>query len=212
MSAVYLYGITDGHQAPPDGVRVLAVDRVAGVYRPAPEENARPTEDALWGHEEVVEALMENGAVLPARFGTVLPSLDRLRAELEGRGAEFAAALDRVRGRVELGVRAAWPEHTSGGEDPESGRAYIARKFDEQQAANAAASRLHEPLARLAVDSTVEVSHAPCLSLVASYLVEHDAVSRFRDEAERLAAELEGIRLACTGPWPPYTFAERRES
>jgi hypothetical protein len=212
LSAVYLYGITDSTRAVPDGVRLLAVDGVAGVYRPAPEEEERPTEDALWGHEEVVEALMEDGAVLPARFGTVVPSLERLRDELESRRAEFLAALDRVRGCVELGVRAAWPERTFESTGAEPGRTYLARKLDEQQAGNEAVAELHEPLARLAVDSTVEISPTPYLGLVGSYLVERDAVSRFREEAERLAKDLDGLRLACTGPWPPYSFAERRAS
>ena len=87
-----------------------------------------------------------------------------------------------------------------------SGREYLARKLEEEQAATAATKTLHEPLDRLAVDSTVRVEHSPCLALVASYLVDRADVSAFRDEAERLAGALDGVTLACTGPWPPYNF------
>jgi Gas vesicle synthesis protein GvpL/GvpF len=155
---------------------------------------------------------LAEGPVLPARFGTVLPSIDRLRAELEERGEELAEALEFVRGRVELGVRAAWPESTVADEAPESGRAYLTRKLEQQRAAADAAAALHEPLAGIAVANTVEIEHEPCLALVGSYLVERDDVARFRDEVDRLANSLDGIRLACTGPWPPYTFADRRSA
>lgn len=203
MSGVYLYGITDGHRPRlPDGVGLLRVDGIGGVYGPAPEEEARPTEDALWAHERVVEALMDDGAVLPARFGTVVADLERLEEELLRRKAEFARALERVRGRVELGVRAAWIGQRPAGGRAASGRDYLEHKLELQQAT----ASLHEPLARLAVESTVRVLPGPDLTLVAAYLVDREAVAPFREEAERLARTLEGVRLACTGPWPPYNF------
>lgn len=207
MSAVYLYGITDNPRARlPKDVGLVRVEGIAGVYGPAPNEELQASEANLWAHEAVVEALMEEGAVLPARFGTVLQSVDRLRDELISRQQEFGRALDRVRGRVELGVRAVWPERAAVDAPAESGRGYLERKLEEQQAATEAAASLHEPLARLAVDSTLRVGHSPYLTLIASYLVEREEVTRFRDEAERLARTLEGVTLACTGPWPPYNF------
>jgi hypothetical protein len=209
VSAVYLYAVTARRSAAPGDLRVLSADGISGVYEPAPDHEPLVTEDALWAHEAVVEALWEEGPVLPARFGTVLPSVERLRAELEERRAEFAEALAFVRDRVELGVRAAWPERRFESGAPESGRAYLARKLELQQAAADAAAYLHEPLARIAVADTVEIHHAPCLTLVGAYLVERADVVRFRNEAGRLAKTLEGVRLACTGPWPPYSFAER---
>lgn len=212
MSAVYLYAVTDGLTPVPEGVRALPVDGIAGVYGPVPGEQLQPTEETLWAHEAVVETLLAEGPVLPARFGTVLPSVERLRAELDDRREEFAAALEFVRGRVELGVRAVWPERTVAGDVPKSGRAYLAQKLGQHQSAADAAASLHEPLARIAVADTVEIEHEPCLALVGSYLVERDDVGRFRDEADRLAKRLEGIRLACTGPWPPYTFADQRSA
>jgi Gas vesicle synthesis protein GvpL/GvpF len=207
VSAVYLYAITDNPRARlPKNLALVPVEGIAGVYGPATQEELQTSEASLWAHEAVVEALMEEGAVLPARFGTVLESVDRLRDELVSRQQEFGRALDRVRGRVELGVRAVWPERAAADAPAESGRGYLARKLEEEQAATEAAEALHEPLARLAVDSTIRVGHSPYLTLIASYLVERQEVTRFRDEAERLGRTLDGITLACTGPWPPYNF------
>jgi gas vesicle protein GvpL/GvpF len=212
MSAVYLYAITDNRQTHvPDGLHVIGVDGIAGVYGSPPEEELRATEATLWAHEAVVEALMEGGAVLPARFGTVLESVDRLREELAARQEQFARGLDRVRGRVELGVRAVWPERAGATTAAESGRAYLERKVAEQRAAEDAVASVHEPLRRLAVEATARVEQTPCLTVIAAYLVDRGDVERFRDEAERLAHALEGVTLACTGPWPPYSFTDEQE-
>jgi hypothetical protein len=215
VSAVYLYAITDNRPARlPEELELLTVNGIVGVYGSKTEEELQVTEANLWAHEAVVESLMEEGAVLPARFGTVLESVDRLGDELMSRQEEFARALDLVRGRVELGVRAAWPQRTVVDVPAESGRGYLARKLEQQRAAADATSSVHEPLARLAVDSTVRVLQTPCLTLIGSYLVDRGDVKRFRDEAKRLARALGEVRLACTGPWPPYSFTsdeERRE-
>jgi Gas vesicle synthesis protein GvpL/GvpF len=36
-------------------------------------------------------------------------------------------------------------------------------------------------------------------------------VASFRSEANRLARTLDGVTLACTGPWPPYSFTGEEE-
>jgi len=59
----------------------------------------------LWRHEEVVEALMTGRAVLPARFGTSLPSHRHVGDMLSQSYARFVQDLARVRGHVEIGVR-----------------------------------------------------------------------------------------------------------
>lgn len=212
MSAVYLYAITDNRPARlPEEVDVLTVNGIVGVYGSKAEEELQATEANLWAHEAVVESLMEEGAVLPARFGTVLQSVERLRDELLTRQEEFAQALNLVRGRVELGVRAAWPQRGEVVNPAESGRGYLARKLEQQRAAADATSSVHEPLALLAVDSTIRVLQSPCLTLIGSYLVDRGDVERFREEAERLARALGGVGLACTGPWPPYSFTSQEE-
>src|SRR6185295_16285931 len=66
---------------------------------------ARPTPENVWRHEQVVEAIMRGGAVLPVRFGTVLSDLAALDALLERNRDRLSAGLRRVRGCVELGVR-----------------------------------------------------------------------------------------------------------
>ena len=118
---------------------------------------------------------------------------------------ELGEALERVRGCVELGVRVLAEERPAAPAD--SGRAYMEARLAESESAKRLARELHEPLAALARASDHAVRRTPRLLLSAAYLVEPARVEAFR----RRVAELEGahpeLGFACTGPWPPYSFA-----
>ena len=40
-----------------------------------------------------------------------------------------------------------------------------------------------------------------------AYLVDEEAVEPFQELVRDLESELGHVQLACTGPWPPYSFA-----
>jgi hypothetical protein len=164
--------------------------------------SGEPTLDALWAHEGVVEALMAQRAVLPMRFGTRFPDTGGVQAALADRREALLDALIRVRGRVELAVRAVQPvPETAAG----SGREYLHAKLIGERSMVA----LHEPLAALAVAARRWPKRAPGELLRAAYLVEQPAVGRFRGAVERLQREHPEAALLCTGPWPAYSFVER---
>ena len=204
---IELYAITD-HPGPPlpdvAPLRVVPIDGLAGVYTTASDTEVSP--EALWRHEEVVEALMADRDLLPVRYGTRLEDEAAVARALEERREELAAALDRVRGAVELSVRAAAPGAPelgdAGGSDYLRARARAAAGHDRT------AKILHEPLSALARASVEGTPHPPEL-FRAAYLVEHDAVERFTETVAHLQNANQGLSLLCTGPWPPYSFAER---
>jgi len=136
---------------------------------------------SLWDHEAVVEAVMQDGAVLPMRCGSVV---DDVEAFLASRRASLVAALSRVRGAVELGVRPAADDRDA----PSSGTEYLMRRV--------AFDRVHVPLSSLARASARRVHGF-------AYLVDAGAVDAFRSRVAALDP-----RLVCTGPWPPYSFVE----
>ena len=45
--------------------------------------------------------------------------------------------------------------------------------------------------------------------LRAAYLVDREAVEGFVGLVRRLQAAHEDLRILCTGPWPPYSFAQQ---
>jgi Gas vesicle synthesis protein GvpL/GvpF len=197
-------------QAPLDGVRHGALLAVISRHVHPPGD---PALDALWVHERVVERIMADRAVLPMRFGTRLPDDDAMAEVLASRQQEFLAALDRVRGRVEVGVRAMQPQPV-GPEPPAlpvvpvamSGREYVEAKLRNGRRTDHEAAALHEPLAKLAVAVSRRAAQAPDELLRASYLVETANLARFRGTVERLQRAHEEVAILCTGPWPPYSF------
>jgi hypothetical protein len=198
---IELYAITDDPAEPAPPLRAIRCDGLTALAAPA--EPQRLSSDALWRHEEVVESLMEQHDLLPVRFGTLLEDESALTRALAGRGAELAAALERVRGAVELAVRARERRPVEAPPLPrDDGRAYMRAK-----AGRAEAARLvHDPLACLARDSVVRSGPEP---LRAAYLVERDALDSFVSMVGRLQQAQSGLDILCTGPWPPYSFCER---
>lgn len=195
----------------------------------------RNLEDLDWlgakarAHDAVVSAVARSGPVIPVRMTTVYLGDDRVRALLESRRPDFHAALSRVTGRVELGVRAhADAKALVPQEDPQpesgarrSGSAYLMRRkraLEHQElahgAAAAAADRIHAALLRFATDGKRKPVADNSLSgragwtvLNGTYLVEDDRAGEFRSLVDELERDTAGIELEITGPWPPYSFA-----
>jgi gas vesicle protein GvpL/GvpF len=170
------------------------------------ETTPEASEAAIMAHASVVEALVTaNEAVLPARFGGIHADAEALRAAIAERAAELEAALARVRGCVELGVRALVPSRQAVAAP--SGAAYMRARLEQRQEAERLADELHAPLAALAREATRTVGATERLLLSAAYLVPEDAVAEFRGVVERLQAARPDLGLVCTGPWPAYSFA-----
>jgi Gas vesicle synthesis protein GvpL/GvpF len=160
-------------------------------------------------HERVLEAIMERGPVLPLRFGTQLASEDELAAVLTERREGLLRALERVRGRVEIGLRVlnAAAERGTRHDGEPSGRDFLLGWVREHRDAERPARELHAPLAALAGEARLQERPAPPAMLVASYLVDEARVEPFRARVGELAGLRSDLDVVVTGPWPPYTFA-----
>jgi gas vesicle protein GvpL/GvpF len=198
---IELYAITDDPAPPDPPLRAIRCDGLTALCAPA--ERRELTPEALWRHEEIVEALMEERDLLPVRFGTLVPDEDAATRAVLERRQQLAASLDRVRGAVELAVRAHPRERQDdSAPDAASGLDYMLAKARRSEAARL----VHEPLAFIARDSVVQ--RGPEL-LRAAYLLDRDAVDGFVSLVARLQESDTGLDVLCTGPWPPYSFAER---
>jgi hypothetical protein len=162
----------------------------------------------LLTHERVVQAVMKDGAVLPLRFGTMLDGEKSLEAVLVTRRDDLLRALARVRGRVEIGVRAL-ARNAADAAPPgreHSGREYMLTRLREHRRAEEAARTLHAPLAALSCDSRLRAPTPPPARLASTYLVDRVRIAEFRTRVEELAARHEDLEVVVTGPWPPYSF------
>ncbi|MGZ6708443.1 MAG: GvpL/GvpF family gas vesicle protein [Solirubrobacteraceae bacterium] len=198
---IELLAITDAPAAPAPPVRAAHSGSLAALCAPvAPQEL---TADALWRREELIEQLMEEGDLLPVRFGTLVADEAAAARAVAERAGELVAALDRVRGAVELAVRAHPREQAPAARG--SVRDYLAGRARRA----AVADELHALLAALGRASVLRPQED--LLLRAAYLVDRDRVERFVGEVHRLQRAVPDVALICTGPWPPYSFADGGE-
>jgi hypothetical protein len=200
----------------------------------------RHLEDLDWlaartrAHHAVVAAVAARGPVLPLRFASLYLDEDRVHALLTDRRDDLHAALRRVAGRSEWGVKAYAAASPAGpsepveesGADTRPGVAYLRRRRadltareDARQAAAAAAERVHAGLCRLAAAGRRHPPQDARLSgkphqmvLNGAYLVDDSRVDEFTAAVRTLAGRHPGVDLQLTGPWPPYSFADVPEA
>ncbi|MBI0298566.1 GvpL/GvpF family gas vesicle protein [Streptomyces sp. PRKS01-29] len=225
-------------------VRHLGLAALAGVV-PAEDFDEGPLrerlEDMAWlekmarAHQRVVDTAGAESCVIPVRLATVCHGDEGLRRMLATGRERFAAALDRLEGRVEWGVKAyatqpaAEEPPAAGAADAAStpnspgtmsGRDYLRRRKAQRQAAERrwgdteeGARLAHDTLSGLAEQSRLHPPQDPRLSgisdrnvLNAAYLVRREDSAGFAERVGELAGRTPALRVELTGPWAPYSF------
>lgn len=186
-----------------DEGRLMAI--VTDHDGPGPDPDAA----ALETYERTIQALMDSRAILPTPFGRVLEDDDAVRAMLRRRRRDLLARLDRVRGAVELGLRARWLSASDPAREArsESGIAYLRERLETRQSARRLATEL-DPLTELARGIRRTLSLRRDLPVIDAYLVDRGRVGEFVALVAELGSSLEEVELVCTGPCPPYSFSE----
>jgi hypothetical protein len=208
---IALYAITD-HPTPPvpglGEMRVVASGDLAAVCGPV--ATGEVTADALWEHEQIVEALMDDRDVLPVRYGTCLPDDAAAAQALQDNHVEFAASLAAVRGAVELAVRVFPAKDAPPAPMPSvesmSGTEYLRARARGAAEESDASRIVHEPLARAARAVNVARANRAGELLRAAYLVDRNATEAFAADVNEIQTDNPQLRISCTGPWPPYSF------
>jgi hypothetical protein len=229
---LYLYAISERTDKPlPDAQGIggyplfsLQDGNLIALVSESDASEPATVEENLWLHEAIVENLMAERSVLPVRFGTRVADAAQMQLRLATHHDRFVAALDHVRGRVELGLRLLWNDDGAGDRgtasiEPEprapvsAGRAYLNARLQQERQVQARkaraedmAAQLRTTLAPLAIDSVVKVLATPRLLLTAAYLVDHRSVEAFRTQVQGMADSLPHLQMLCTGPWPAYSF------
>jgi Gas vesicle synthesis protein GvpL/GvpF len=207
-------GATGGHAVSGLGLdeeplRAVVEGSLAAIVSDHTGTDGEPAIERLRDYESTVRRLMESSAILPARFGSVLADEGDVRKLLRRRHRDLLSRVRRVRGTVELALRARWRAGMVTMPSPRapSGTSYLRERLELRQNARRVASEL-DPLTALARSSRRTLSPAPDLPVLDAYLVERDRVREFVDMVAELGDGLDDVELTCTGPWPPYSFAE----
>src|SRR3954451_4800516 len=224
---LYVYAIADSPAVPSDcrglrdsDVSAFGEDGVFAALSRHDELRLEATEPDLWAHERVVEQLMEGAAVLPMRFGSMLADEAELATTFHERRGEWESILTRVRGAVELAVRATIDGENGSADAPEvpdggPGTNYMLARLVQTRRRADVSARIHEPLAKIARESAVRMTTtgrlpSPRPLLAAAYLVDSERIASFRGLVAELDHKVAEATIACTGPWPPYSFSKAR--
>jgi hypothetical protein len=151
--------------------------------------------------------------LLPVRFGESVADVATLTSRLAPRESELAAALQLVRGCVQMTLRVFGepdpaPElapATSGG----PGARYLETRRQEQERLRSLPEigPLSTALRPLLRAERIERHAAGLLLGTAYHLVPREETAAYLAAVEEARTQIGGRRIAATGPWPPYAFA-----
>ena len=168
-------------------------------------------------HQRVVAELARHSTALPARFGTIFLTEKSLAEDIARRRAELEAALKKISGADEWGIkifRVAQPAKTV--VPGESGSAYLERKAKAMQPRERTVApdvkqfaESIEAIAREVAPGGSITQGQPALEWQASVLLPRGCKQKFDAAIQRFARDQQGkYRIEVTGPWPPYSFVK----
>ncbi len=188
----------------------------------------RPVSDVVAGsveHETVVEQLMPAHTVLPMRFPTVFESREAIVAMMVQHYDDFRKSFWRVRGRVEFGVKAAWPQPSPHADSRDTrpmqgtttGTLYMQQRYHlhkrrqvlQEQTAQLG-RELDAVLSEVATEKRLRNHACDRLAFDGVYLVDRDKTEAFRRAFSGIRDAQPGLRYLLSGPWPPYNFVGLR--
>lgn len=237
---MYLYAVTRGSESCNCGaigidggtVYVISDGRISAAVSDVPNEKIRPERRHLAAHQRVLKRLMEESTPLPISFGVIADSPKAIQKILSDNQEDLLAQLDRVAGKVEMGVRVTWdvpnifeyfvsthPELRSARdkyfgthrEPTQQDKIELGRMFDRvlNEDREIHTAKVEEILSRYCFEikrnkcrNEREVMNLPCL-------VGQEAQAEFGEgvfEAAKLFDD--SFAFDYTGPWAPHNFVE----
>ncbi len=236
----YLYGITlapDLATAPLCGiggsdVGLLTEGRLAAIVSRLDAGKLRPQRAHLSAHHRVLREFAERQPVLPVVFGTLSGSESELREFLRANRDALATLLERLRDKVEMGLKVCWeiPDifeyFISTNQELEHMRDRLFRPgractLEEKLELGKLFERLLQQ-ARQRHQAAVKRAIADCCTELRSTdpgeermimklacLVEKDRLPDWEERVRQAARQFDDhYRFEYSGPWPPYNFAD----
>jgi len=233
---LYTYGIIDSSKQinePIYGLEGTCVYNIfycdiGAVISECTEPVQNNTKGNVLAHEEVVERLMEHFTVLPVRFHTVFDGRDNLLSMMQSYYKDFRDNLDRVRNKVEFGIKVIWPsdkikEHITNAYKKNdkkvsvpgnsSNKRFMREKFEKykldeefEKKANKFINVMDMFFSKFAAEKKLKKLKTEDLLFDAVYLVKKDDQDNFREAFEHIKGPHANFKFLFSGPWPPYNF------
>ncbi|MBI5182932.1 MAG: GvpL/GvpF family gas vesicle protein [Nitrospinae bacterium] len=233
---VYLYAIIDSNDKIRKAIKGLEKASVYNIpYRDigliVSKLNGQVQDisiDRAIEHEGVVETLMEDFTLLPVRFLTLFDKEEDLLSVIKGYYSDFIENLDRLRNKIEFGIKVIWPGNTIrerimnnypkddypasiSGDSP--GKDFIKARFKRYKITKGFEDEAERCIAVIdnlfslsVTEKRLERLKSENLLLNAYYLVEKERQDDFRRSFEQLKSSFNDFKYLFSGPWPPYNF------
>ena len=186
------------------------------------------TREHILKHEEAVEKLMESFTVLPVSFLTLFKKEDDVLLMMQEYYSDFRENLDRLRNKVESGIKIIWPGETIKNRiieaskklnanvaiaDNTPGKSFAMQKLEKYkidkefaEEADRCIALLDDFFSRFVTEKKLEKLRSDNLLLNAYYLVEKEKQGDFKEAFQRTRSTPGDLKFLLSGPWPPYNF------
>jgi len=212
-------------------VSYVAVNGLAAIVSPSEVKRYRLSRQYTVAHETVIEKTMALGTVLPVRFGTVAENENLIRRKLlTQRAADLEQHLQRMDGKVEMGVKVMWNTERvyadilerdatirsirdrQAGLPPEEThyeRIHLGKMVEDALATRKVedADWIMERLSPYALDERRNDIYGETMVLNASFLIESAREPELDAAVRAVDHDLAGlVTIKYVGPLPPFNF------
>lgn len=233
---IYTYGIIDFQNRLEEpiaglegkGIYNVSYRDIGVIVSELNEEIKEMTDTSILEHEKVVERLMIKFTVLPMRFLTVFNTKEDLLSMAELYYEDFKNSLERLRNKVEFGIKVIWPadtikkriidvyhktKHNISVSTESPAKTFVKERFEKhiidkefQEEADRCIAVVDDYFNKIATEKKLKKLQTENLLLNAAYLVERDKQDDFEKAFEQLKNAPSDLKFLFSGPWPCYNF------
>lgn len=216
-----------------DRVYTLHYKGLAMAVSRAPVKNYDPTRKNIMAHQKVVSTILQRYDILPISFGTCVGTYKEVQDIFKKLYDQALSTLDRIKNRMELGLKVFWKKEAFAREIASSGtdvnslknsvmgggeKAYMQVLELGEKLMNIAndkrrryAELLLDPLRNIAVDTILMDITNERMVINATFLVDKEKEEEFdRAVNDIYSLHEHNLEFKYTGPWPPYSFVDIR--
>jgi hypothetical protein len=174
------------------------------------ERNTLSGKESALAFHQVLQEIFNQTAIIPFRYPTTVDNETALRSFLEEQAVKYQAALERLRGMVQMEIRVSWnpdAESNSAVAEKQSGGDYLRAKLRRESLMKILCAAL-----RSCVDAWVsDWRQRPSSQGVRIFaLVARSAVENFKSGLARMPVGPEWS-VRASGPWPATEFIEKND-
>ncbi|MCP8313678.1 MAG: GvpL/GvpF family gas vesicle protein [archaeon] len=217
-----------------DEVYTIPYKDISAVVSNTPLLEYEPNEENALAHMNVIQRVMQDYTVLPLKFCTIFKGEENLKKSLTTLYHEFKAEFERLRDKIEVGVKILWQpkraidevrrtsEKVKGIEREMKSKPQrigqilkakldVAIKDELNRKADEYSEAIFEELKKHAIDSR-KSRMVGYMILNGAFLLHKSNVDDFKIALERIKSRYEpkGLEFIFSGPWPPYNFVKIR--